>query len=88
MCETFCFIWCCEGGRDYNTVDMSRIRMYQNYLPPYQAAVQAGAGSIMTSFNEVDSIPATGNQWLLQNVLREQWKFDGFVVTDYKQLMK
>ena len=75
-----------EAGRDYNTVDMSRIRMYQNYLPPYHAAVQAGAGSIMTSFNDVDSVPSTGNQWLLQDLLRNQWKFDGFVVTDYEAI--
>ncbi len=72
-----------EGGRDYNTADMSRMRMYQNYLPSYYAAVQAGAGSIMTSFNEVDSVPSTGNQWLLTDLLRDQWNFDGFVVTDY-----
>jgi beta-glucosidase len=72
-----------EAGRDYNTVDMSRIAMYQNFLPPYLAAIDAGAGSVMTSFNEVDSIPASANRWLLQNLLREQWKFNGFVVTDY-----
>lgn len=72
-----------EAGRDYNTVDMSRIRMYQDYLPPYHGAVEAGAGSIMTSFNEIDGVPSSGNQWLLEDLLREQWKFDGFVVTDY-----
>ncbi len=72
-----------EAGRDYNTTDMSRIRMYNEYLPPYKAAVQAGAGSIMASFNEVDGIPATGNKWLLTEVLRRQWGFKGFVVTDY-----
>jgi beta-glucosidase len=72
-----------EAGRDYNTTDMSRIRMYNEYFPPYEAAVKAGAGSVMTSFNEVDGIPASGNRWLMTEVLRDQWGFDGFVVTDY-----
>ncbi len=72
-----------EAGRDYNTVDMSRQRMFNDYLPPYKAAVDAGVGSVMASFNEVDGIPATGNKWLLTEVLRNQWGFDGFVVTDY-----
>ena len=72
-----------EAGRDYNTVDMSRVTMYNDYLPPYKAAVDAGAGSVMTSFNVVDGIPATGNRWLLTTLLRNQWGFKGFVVTDY-----
>jgi beta-glucosidase len=72
-----------EAGRDYNTADMSRIRMYNEYLPPYYAAVKAGAGSVMTSFNELDGIPASGNKWLLTDLLRDQWGFNGFVVTDY-----
>ena len=72
-----------EAGRDYNTVDMSRIRMYNEYFPPYKAALDAGAASVMASFNEVDGVPATGNKWLLTDVLRDQWGFDGFVVTDY-----
>ena len=72
-----------EAGRDYNTVDMSRIRMYNEYFPPYKAAVDAGAASVMASFNDVDGIPATGNRWLLTDVLRDQWGFKGFVVTDY-----
>lgn len=72
-----------EAGRDYNTVDMSRIRMYNEYFPPYLAAVKAGVGSVMTSFNEVDGIPASGNKWLMTDVLRDQWGFMGFVVTDY-----
>ena len=72
-----------EAGRDYNTTDMSRIRMYNEYFPPYKAAVEAGAGSVMSSFNEVDGIPATGNKWLMTDVLRKQWRFNGFVVTDY-----
>lgn len=72
-----------EAGRDYNTVDMSRNRMYNEYFYPYQAAVEAGAGSVMASFNEVDGVPATANKWLMTDVLRHQWGFDGFVVTDY-----
>ncbi|MCL1933373.1 MAG: beta-glucosidase BglX [Candidatus Azobacteroides sp.] len=72
-----------EAGRDYNTVDMSRIRMFNEYLYPYQAAVEAGVGSVMASFNEVDGVPVTANRWLLTEVLRDQWGFCGFVVTDY-----
>ena len=72
-----------EAGRDYNTVDMSRNRMFNEYFPPYKAAVEAGVGSAMTSFNEIDGVPATANHWLLTDVLRNQWGFDGFVVTDY-----
>lgn len=72
-----------EAGRDYNTVDMSRVSMYNYYLPPYKAAVEAGAGSVMTSFNVVEDVPATGNHWLLTELLRNQWGFNGFVVTDY-----
>lgn len=72
-----------EAGRDYNTVDMSHLRMYNEYFPPYKAAVDAGSGSVMTSFNEVDGIPATTNKWLMTDVLRKQWGFKGFVVTDY-----
>lgn len=75
-----------EAGRDYNTVDMSPIRMYQDYLPPYKAAVEAGAGSVMTSFNDINGIPATANHWLLTEVLRDQWGFKGFVVTDYSSI--
>lgn len=72
-----------EAGREYNTVDMSRLKMYEYYLPPYKAAVEAGAGSIMSSFNEIDAVPATGNKWLLTDLLRKQWGFKGFVVSDY-----
>jgi beta-glucosidase len=75
-----------EAGREYNTVDMSRIKMYQYYLPPYKAALDAGAGSIMTSFNEIDGIPATCNRWLLTDLLRNEWKFNGLVVSDYTSL--
>jgi beta-glucosidase len=72
-----------EAGRDYNTTDMSHVRMYNEYFPPYKAAVDAGVGSVMASFNEVDGVPATANKWLMTDVLRKQWKFNGFVVTDY-----
>lgn len=72
-----------EAGRDYNTTDMSRVRMYNEYLPPYKAAVDAGVGSVMSSFNEVDGIPATASKFLLTDILRKQWDFNGFVVTDY-----
>ena len=72
-----------EAGRDYNTVDMSHIRMYNQYFPAYQAAAKAGAGSFMTSFNIVDYLPATTNKWLIDRVLRSGWHWNGFVVTDY-----
>jgi beta-glucosidase len=72
-----------EGGRDYNTTDMSRLRMYNEYFPPYKAAVEAGAASVMVSFNEIDGVPSSGNKWLVDDVLRKQWKFKGFVVSDY-----
>ncbi|WP_299154781.1 beta-glucosidase BglX [uncultured Christiangramia sp.] len=72
-----------EGGRDYNTVDMSRLRMFNEYLPPYKAALDAGAASVMSSFNDVEGIPASGNKWLLTELLRDRWGFDGFVVSDY-----
>lgn len=75
-----------EAGRDYNTVDMSRLRMYNEYFAPYKAAVEADVGSVMTSFNLVDGIPATANAWLVNDVLRKQWGFDGFVVTDYASI--
>ena len=72
-----------EAGRDYNTVDMSRNRMFNEYMYPYEAAVHAGVGSVMASFNEVDGVPATANRWLMTDVLRKQWGFNGFVVTDF-----
>lgn len=72
-----------EAGRDYNTTDMSLVRMYNEYLPPYKAAVEAGAGSMMSSFNDINGVPATGNKWLMTELLRNQWGFDGFVATDY-----
>lgn len=75
-----------EAGRDYNTVDMSHQRMYNEYLPPYKAAADAGAASFMSSFNLVDGKHATANKWLLTDVLRDQWNFPGFVVTDYASI--
>lgn len=75
-----------EAGRDYNTVDMSHLRMFNDYFPPYKAAVEAGAGSVMSSFNDVDGVPSTGNKWLLTDVLRDMWGFDGFVVSDYTSI--
>lgn len=72
-----------EAGRDYNTTDMSLDRMYNEYLPPYKAAIDAGAGSVMTSFNDINGVPATANKWLMTDLLRKQWGFKGLVVTDY-----
>jgi beta-glucosidase len=72
-----------EAGRDYNTTDMSLTRMHNEFLPPYKAAVDAGVGSVMASFNDINGIPATANKYLMTDVLRKQWGFRGFVVTDY-----
>jgi len=72
-----------EGGRDYNTVDVSERTLREIYLPPFRAAVDAGAGSIMTSFNEIAGIPSHANRWLVTTVLRDEWKFRGFVVSDW-----
>lgn len=77
-----------EAGRDYNTVDMSRQRAFNEYMAPYKAAVDAGAGSFMASFNEFEGTPATCNNYLINDVLRKQWGFDGFVVTDYTGIME
>lgn len=77
-----------EAGRDYNTVDMSRVRMFNQYLPPYEAVVKAGVGSVMSSFNLVDGVPATGNKWLCNDLLRGKWGFDGFLVTDYASIQE
>jgi len=72
-----------EAGRDYNTTDMSYYRMFNEYLPPYKAAVDAGVGSVMASFNDVNGIPATANKFLQTDVLRKRWGFSGFDVSDY-----
>src|SRR5256885_1113855 len=73
-----------EGGRDYNTVDLSETTLREGYLPPYPAAIDAGAGSVMTSFNEIGGIPSTANPWLMTTLLRREWGFRGFVVSDWK----
>ena len=75
-----------EAGKDYNTVDMSHLRMYNEYFAPYRAAVEVGVGSVMSSFNIVDGIPATANKWLLTDVLRDEWGFQGLLVTDYNSI--
>lgn len=75
-----------ESGKEYNTVDMSRVRMMNQYLPPYEAVVKAGVGSVMSSFNLIDYTPATANKWMMTDVLRKQWGFNGFVVTDYASI--
>src|SRR5881398_1468347 len=72
-----------EGGRDYNTVDVSERTLREIYLPPYRAGVDAGAGSIMTSFNEIGGIPSHANRWLVTTLLRDEWKFPGLVVSDW-----
>ncbi len=72
-----------EAGRDYNSVDMSKIKMFNEYLPPYKAAVDAGVASAMTSFNDIHGVPASGNKWLITDLFRERWGFEGFVVSDY-----
>ncbi|HWZ35213.1 MAG TPA: beta-glucosidase BglX [Mucilaginibacter sp.] len=77
-----------EAGRDYNTVDMSERKMFDMYFPPYKAAVQAGAGSVMSSFNDINGVPASANKWLLTDVLRKQWGFNGIVATDYTAVME
>ncbi|MCB0554724.1 MAG: glycoside hydrolase family 3 C-terminal domain-containing protein [Phaeodactylibacter sp.] len=71
------------GGRDYNTVDMSEREFREVYLPPYKAGVEAGAWTVMAAFNDLDGVPSTGNSWLMKDILRGEWNFPGFVVTDY-----
>ena len=75
-----------EGGRDYNTTDMSDVTLRQVYLQPYKAAVEAGAATVMTSFNSLNGVPATGNRYLLTKILRQEWHFNGFVVSDYNAI--
>ncbi|MGE4337797.1 MAG: beta-glucosidase BglX [Pigmentiphaga sp.] len=72
-----------EGGRDYNVVDMSRLRMYQDFLPPYRAAVEAGAGAVMVALNTINGVPASANRWLLRDLLRDEWGFQGVTVSDH-----
>ncbi len=75
-----------EGGRDYNTVDISERTLRETYLPPFEAAVRAGAGTLMSSFNEIGGVPSTANRFLLTDILRGEWKFDGFVVSDWNSV--
>jgi len=75
-----------EAGRDYNTVDMSERRMLEEYMPPYKASIEAGVATVMTSFNEINGIPASGNKWLITDLLRKQWGFKGLVVSDYTSI--
>jgi beta-glucosidase len=83
-CVKHCALYgAAEAGRDYNTVDMSQVRMFNEYMPPYKAAVDAGVASVMTSFNEINGVPATANKWLVDDVLRKKWEFKGFICTDY-----
>ena len=75
-----------ESGKEYNTTDMSRVRMFNQYLPPYEAVVKAGVGSVMSSFNLIDYVPATANRWMMTDVLRNRWGFQGLLVTDYASI--
>ncbi len=77
-----------EAGRDYNTTNISKRSLYEIYFPPFQAALDAGVGSFMTAFNDLDGVPATGNSFILKDVLRKEWKFDGLVVSDYTAVME
>ena len=77
-----------EGGRDYNTVDMSPTRMYQDYLPPYRAALEAGAGGVMVALNSINGVPATSNTWLMQDLLRRDWGFKGLTVSDHGAIVE
>ncbi|MBF4556180.1 beta-glucosidase BglX [Pseudomonas sp. p50] len=72
-----------EGGRDYNVVDMSPVKMYQDYLPPYRAAIDAGAGGVMVALNSINGVPATANTWLMNDLLRKEWGFKGLTVSDH-----
>ena len=77
-----------EAGRDYNTTDISQSRLHQVYLPPYKAAVEAGAATIMSAFNALNGVPSSANPYLMQHVLRDDWGFDGFVISDYTAVME
>jgi beta-glucosidase len=77
-----------EAGRDYNTTDMSLSRLWQVYLPPYRAGVEAGAASVMSAFNALNGVPSTANPYLLDTILRKEWGFDGVVVSDYTAIME
>ena len=86
--EHFALYGAAESGRDYNPVDMSRVTAMNYYLEPYKASIEAGVGSVMTSFNEFENVPATGHSWLLKDILRDAWGFKGFVVSDYTAIQE
>ena len=75
-----------EAGREYNQVDMSLSNLYQNFLPPYKAGVKAGAGMVMTALTTLNGVPSTADRWLLSDVLREKWKFNGIIISDYASI--
>ena len=77
-----------EGGRDYNIVDMSPVKMYQDYLPPYRAAIDAGAGGVMVALNSINGVPATSNTWLMNDLLRKEWGFKGLAVSDHGAIIE
>ncbi|QQZ43409.1 beta-glucosidase BglX [Pseudomonas sp. SK3(2021)] len=77
-----------EGGRDYNIVDMSPLKMYQDYLPPYRAAIDAGAGGVMVALNSINGVPATSNTWLMNDLLRKEWGFKGLAVSDHGAIVE
>ncbi|AZC29373.1 Periplasmic beta-glucosidase [Pseudomonas chlororaphis subsp. piscium] len=77
-----------EGGRDYNIVDMSPVKMYQDYLPPYRAAIDAGAGGVMVALNSINGVPATSNTWLMNDLLRKEWGFKGLAVSDHGAIVE
>lgn len=77
-----------EGGRDYNIVDMSPTRMFQDYLPPYHAAIKAGAGGVMVALNSINGVPATSNMWLMQDLLRKDWGFKGVAISDHGAIIE
>ncbi|NWM20049.1 beta-glucosidase, partial [Escherichia coli] len=72
-----------EAGLDYSTVDVSERTLREVYLPPFKSAFDEGALSAMASFNEISGVPSTGSEWLMRRILRDEWRFEGFVVSDY-----
>jgi len=77
-----------EGGRDYNTTNVSTHQLFQDYLPPYQAALEAGAGAVMTALTTLNGVPATANRWLLRDILRQQWRYRGLVISDHSAVQE
>lgn len=77
-----------QAGRDYHTTDISQNSLYNVYFPPFKAATDAGVDTFMSSFNDLNGVPATANRWIMTEILRNQWKFDGFVVSDYTAVME